>query len=142
MRPSAFGYIVVPQGGPSVAFVPDPDCQGRWVKVDASVLLIKCPFCDAPIGYPCRGVAGKPTSSSHWMRRKEAGAQSKARMKCASCGASSYRMAHCSMKVSLSGEAVQLQRRRPEGENAIQRIKNAARDILRELGEVETKEKA
>jgi len=51
-------YVLRLPNNYTVAFVPDPDQVGRWLKVSTCVVFCECPVCDAPAGQPCRSVLG------------------------------------------------------------------------------------
>jgi hypothetical protein len=59
---------------PTIAFVQHPIERGRYLKVDAAVVLVECPHCNATAGEPCisgsyAAEALKYTATSHSARR-------------------------------------------------------------------------
>lgn len=59
---------------PTTAFVQHPIERGRYLKVDAAVVLVECSHCNAAAGEPCISgsyevEAMKYTTSSHAVRR-------------------------------------------------------------------------
>lgn len=55
--------------GALLAFVPHPDVRGAYVRVDISVVLVKCPVCKAKRGELCLGAFGRRIVSTHIDRR-------------------------------------------------------------------------
>jgi hypothetical protein len=62
---------------PTVAFVMHPLDRGRWLKTDASVVLVPCPQCKSVPGLPCVSAQGYG-ATTHYVRRNELKAQVKA----------------------------------------------------------------
>jgi hypothetical protein len=59
-------------GGSTIAFVPHPATSGLWLRCHASVLIVKCPACEARLGEPCRSPSGWRGGDGHWQRRRAA----------------------------------------------------------------------
>lgn len=71
-KPIGQAILVMLAGGPTIAMVPDPTNQHRYMRTDPSVLYVTCPACEAPRGFPCYGQQVAHTSSVHSSRRDEA----------------------------------------------------------------------
>ena len=67
---------------PNFIFVKVPNERGRYMRCDACVALVPCPYCEAVVGEPCCNInsrfhQGIPryNSSTHYHRRNAARAQ-------------------------------------------------------------------
>lgn len=69
--PSA--YLIFDDTTP-IAFIPS-GVRGLWRQTHGCVLVVACPRCNADVGVFCTGVAGQPTSSTHYARRDAARTQ-------------------------------------------------------------------
>jgi hypothetical protein len=65
-------YVMSMQHGLGLAFVPDPDNHGRWIRTYPCVVSVDCPACGSKAGTPCTGRYGQYTSLPHSDRRTAA----------------------------------------------------------------------
>ena len=66
-KPPSRSYVMRHHGGASVAFVPDPENAGRWLRVSPCVVFKDCSQCKVRAGTPCRSKNGY-ACSHHYVR--------------------------------------------------------------------------
>jgi len=60
----------------TIAFVPNPDCKGHWIRTHPAVAIVACPTCGMQRGWPCAGNSNRVCcngiwlSDAHWERRR------------------------------------------------------------------------
>ncbi len=51
-------YLLRHNQGAAIAFVPDPENAGRWLRVSPCVVFMDCPQCGSKANVPCRSRNG------------------------------------------------------------------------------------